>query len=169
MKDSIDEHIAAWAHELADLDPVQEGIVGRIQLIARHSTQGRQSALRSGDLTLWQLKTLLMLRKVGAPYTASPSQLASMLSLTRGAMSNRLSALEELGLVDRTHDGTDRRRVRVSLTAAGKRALEATLSAEGEAEVRMLEALSSREKQTLSDLLRKVVLGIESRRADQPD
>jgi DNA-binding MarR family transcriptional regulator len=161
VKDSIDEHIAAWSEELADLDPVQEGIVGRVQLIARHSTQGRQSALRSGDLTLWQLKTLLMLRKVGAPYTASPSQLASMLSLTRGAMSNRLTALEELGLVARTHGATDRRRVQVSLTVPGRKALEATLDAEGEAEGRMLAALTDREKQTLADLLRKIVLGIE--------
>jgi DNA-binding MarR family transcriptional regulator len=168
MKDSVDEHIAAWSKELTDLDPVQEGIIGRIQLIARHSTQGRQSALRSGDLTLWQLKTLLMLRKVGPPYTASPSQLASMLSLTRGAMSIRLTTLEEYGLIARTHDAADRRRVRVSLTAAGKSALEATLGAEGEAEVRMLAALTDREKQILADLLRKVVLGIERPVSDPP-
>ena len=60
---------------------------GRIHLLARHTTQGRQQALRSGDLLLWQLKTLLMLRKLGPPYSTSPSQLATMLNLTRGALS----------------------------------------------------------------------------------
>ena len=79
MRDSIDEHIAAWLEELTDLDPVQEAIIGRIHLLARHSTQGRQQALRSSELVVWQLKTLLMLRKVGPPYTASPSRLAAML------------------------------------------------------------------------------------------
>ncbi|HYJ69197.1 MAG TPA: MarR family transcriptional regulator [Nocardioidaceae bacterium] len=162
MRDSIDEHIAAWSEELTDLDPVQEAIIGRIHLLARHSTQGRQHALRSSDLIMWQLKTLLMLRKVGRPYTASPSQLAAMLSLTRGAMSIRLSTLEELGLVKRAHDATDRRRVQVTLTAAGHEALDATLGAEGEAEGRMLAGLTDAEKRALADLLRKVVLRVEA-------
>src|SRR5262245_35211382 len=91
MRDSIDEHVAASAEQLSDLDPIQEAIVGRIHLLARHTTQGRLQALRSGDLVLWQLKTLLMLRKLGPPYTTSPSQLATMLNLTRGALSLRLA------------------------------------------------------------------------------
>lgn len=167
MRDSVDEHIAAWSEELTDLDPVQEAIIGRIHLLARHSTQGRQQALRSGDLAGWQFKTLLMLRKVGPPYTASPSQLAALLNLTRGALSIRLSSLEDLGLVVRAHDTGDRRRVRVTLTPAGRSALEAALDVEGAAEERMLAVLTDREKRALADLLRKVVVGIET--ADQTD
>jgi DNA-binding MarR family transcriptional regulator len=161
VRDSVDEHIAAWSQELAGLDPVQEAIIGRIHLLARHSTQGRQLALRTGDLTGWQFKTLLMLRKLGRPYTASPSELASLLGLTRGALSIRLSSLEELGYVVRTTDAGDRRRVRVTLTPAGRKVLDAAMDAEGAVEERMLGVLSARERLTLADLLRKVVVGIE--------
>lgn len=162
MRDSIDEHVAASAKEISDLDPIQEAIVGRIHLLARHTTQGRQQALRSGDLVLWQLKTLLMLRKLGPPYTTSPSRLATMLNLTRGALSLRLATLEEMGLISRAHDSGDRRRVRVSLTPAGRDVLNSTMDAEGAVEERMLSVLTDREKRTLADLLRKVVLGIEA-------
>src|SRR5215510_941776 len=162
MRDSIDEHVAASAEQLSDLDPIQEAIVGRIHLLARHTTQGRQQALRSGDLVLWQLKTLLMLRKLGPPYTTSPSQLATMLNLTRGALSLRLATLEEMGLITRAHDDGDRRRVRVSLTPAGREVLDSTMDAEGAVEERMLSVLTDREKRTLADLLRKVVLGVET-------
>lgn len=162
MRDSIDEHLAVWTKELEDLDPLQEAIVGRIHLLARHTTQGRQQALRTGDLLLWQHKTLLMLRKLGPPYSTSPSQLATMLNLTRGALSLRLATLEDMGLISRRHDGADRRRVRVSLTDAGRKALDSTMDAEGQVEERMLAVLTDREKVTLADLLRKVVVGIES-------
>ena len=162
MRDSIDDHVEAWSKELADLDPIQESIVGRIHLLARYLSQGRQRALHSGDLTLWQLKTLMTLRKVGPPYRAGPSQLASMLGISRGAMSIRLSTLEDLGLVTRSHDAADRRRVQVGLTDAGRRALDAAFGAEGEAEQRMLSVLTDREKRVLADLLRKVVVGIEA-------
>jgi DNA-binding MarR family transcriptional regulator len=162
MRDSIDEHIAAWSKDLTDLDPLQEAIVGRIHLLARHTTQGRQQALRSGDLLLWQLKTLLMLRKLGPPYATSPSQLATMLNLTRGALSLRLATLEDMGLISRRHDSSDRRRVQVSLTDAGRKTLESTMDAEGQVEERMLAVLTDHEKHALADLLRKVVLGIES-------
>lgn len=162
MRDSIDEHLAVWTKELEDLDPLQEAIVGRIHLLARHTTQGRQQALQTGDLLLWQHKTLLMLRKLGPPYATSPSQLATMLSLTRGALSLRLATLEEMGLISRRHDGDDRRRVQVSLTDAGRKALDSTMDAEGHVEERMLAVLTDSEKVTLADLLRKVVVGIES-------
>jgi DNA-binding MarR family transcriptional regulator len=85
-----------------------------------------------------------------------------MLSLTRGAMSIRLSTLEELGLVKRAHDAADRRRVQVTLTPAGHDALDATLGAEGQAEERMLAGLTDDEKRTLADLLRKIVLRVEA-------
>jgi DNA-binding MarR family transcriptional regulator len=111
---------------------------------------------------LWQLETLLMLRKLGSPYATSPSQLAAMLGLTRGALSIRLATLEDMGLVSRTHDTADRRRVQVSLTAAGPTALESAMNLEDASEQRMLSVLTDREKRTLADLLRKVVLGIEA-------
>jgi DNA-binding MarR family transcriptional regulator len=67
----------------------------------------------------WQFKILLALRRRGTPYTASPSELADWLGLTRGALSARLRPLEEDGLIGRTVEAADRRGVQVSLTPAG--------------------------------------------------
>jgi DNA-binding MarR family transcriptional regulator len=96
------------------------------------------------------------------PYTASPSQLADRLGLTRGALSARLAAIEEAGWIVREPDGADRRRVHVRLTEAGHAMLLEHLGGEGRGEAVLLAALSPRERRTLADLLRKMVLAAEA-------
>jgi MarR family len=53
---------------------------------------------------------LLVLRRQGPPYSASPSYLADALGLTRGALSARLAPIEQAGLITRATDEADRRR-----------------------------------------------------------
>jgi DNA-binding MarR family transcriptional regulator len=103
-----------------------------------------------------------MLRRLGPPYIASPSRLAEMLGLTRGALSARLGPLEEAGLITRTNDMADRRRVHVRLTPAGSDAFEQHASVEELGEGALLSVLTAEEKQTLADLLRKLVVAVES-------
>lgn len=162
MRDSVDDHVDRWVRELPSLDPLREQVIARISKVARHIATGRSTALAAGDLAVWQFKTLLMLRRVGKPYELSPSALADLLGLTRGALSARLAGLETRGLVVRELDGEDRRRVRVRLTTAGRKALDAQLGAEGNTEDRLLSALNERELRTLAALLRKLVVAIES-------
>lgn len=162
MRDSVDAHVEHWAREMPTLDPLREQIIGRISRLARHVSAGRSSALAAGDLAMWQFKTLLMLRRAGAPYECGPSELADLLGLTRGALSARLAGLEERGLIARTLDAGDRRRVRVRLTDAGQSALDAQLDAEGNTEDRLLATLDQQEMRTLADLLRKLMLTIET-------
>ena len=162
MRDSVDRHVDIWARELDSIDPVQEAIFARLAIIARRASAIRRDALESDGMRYWQFKVLLMLRRQGPPYEASPSQLAEMLGLTRGALSARLAAIEEAGLIARTADGNDRRRVHVKLTPAGHRAFEQHASAEEQGEGALLRSLTRKERQTLADLLRKLVLTIES-------
>jgi DNA-binding MarR family transcriptional regulator len=167
-RDSIDAHVEHWAKELPGLDPIHEAIVGRLHLLGRYLASNRTEALSSDGLVKWQFKTLLMLRRVGEPYEASPSQLADLLGLTRGAPSARLGTLEELGLISRTHHRYDRRRVTVRLTSAGNRALESMIGQEEAGETRLFSGLTDQEKDTLAGLLRKLVLTIETP-GDPPD
>jgi DNA-binding MarR family transcriptional regulator len=162
MRDSADQHVAHWSKELDWLDPVQEAIFARLAILARHVAQVRRGTADVGELRRWQFKVLKILRRVGQPYEASPSQLADMLGLTRGALSARLGPLEADGLITRTHDAVDHRRVHVRLTPAGYAAFEQHASSEGSAESALLSALTADEKQTLADLLRKLVITIES-------
>jgi DNA-binding MarR family transcriptional regulator len=162
MPDSADQHVALWSNELDWLDPVREAIFVRLAILARHAAAARRDTLDSEGLRHWQFKVLLMLRRLGSPYAASPSQLADMLGLTRGALSARLRPLEEAGLIARTNDVADRRRVQVRLTPAGYRAFEQHASAEDHGEGALLSVLTPQERQTLADLLRKLVTAVES-------
>ncbi|MEU6351440.1 MarR family transcriptional regulator [Streptomyces sp. NPDC047072] len=162
MRDSVDRHVELWSKELDWLDPVKEAIFARLNIVARHASQARRTTLDTEGLRHWQYKVLLTLRRQGPPYTASPSLLADQLGLTRGALSARLGPLEEAGLIGRTHEKGDRRRVTVRLTEAGHAAFERQIVSEEEGEIALLAALTAAERLTLADLLRKLVVSIEA-------
>ena len=163
MRDSVDRHVETWTRELGWLDPVQEAIVARIQILARHGARERRATLDAGGLRQWQFKVLLTLRRLGPPYSTSPSHLADLLGLTRGALSARLRPLEEAGWLTRETDPGDRRRVHVRLTPAGSAAFERHAATEGRGESALLTPLSPAERDQLAVLLRKLVHGLESR------
>jgi DNA-binding MarR family transcriptional regulator len=79
----------------------------------------------------------------------------------RGALSARLGAIEQAGLITRTTDKADRRRVHVQLTAAGYAALERHGHAEDRAEAALLAPLTADEREVLAGLLRKLVIELE--------
>lgn len=162
MEDSVDRHVAVWAKELEWMDPVKEAIFARLAILARHAAQARRDVLDSDGLKHWQYKVLLMLRRLGPPYGTSPSHLAELLGLTRGALSARLAPIEEAGLITRTHETGDRRRVTVRLTDAGYAAFERHVAAEEAGETALLSVLSAAEQRTLADLLRTLVVAVES-------
>ncbi|MGW1777708.1 MarR family winged helix-turn-helix transcriptional regulator [Streptomyces sp. NPDC002143] len=162
MEDSVDRHVAVWAKELDWMDPVKEQIVARLAVLARYLQQTRRDALDSDGPAHGQFKILLMLRRQGPPYESSPSHLADLLGLTRGALSARLGPIEDAGLIVRTHESGDRRRVRVRLTDAGRAAFERHAASEEAGESALLSALSAAERETLADLLRRLVLAAET-------
>ncbi|MEU5348238.1 MarR family winged helix-turn-helix transcriptional regulator [Streptomyces sp. NPDC020766] len=162
MGDSVDRHVALWSKELGWMDPVKEAIFARLAILARHAAQARRDTLDSDGLRHWQFKVLLTLRRLGPPYETSPSRLADLLGLTRGALSARLGPLEDAGLITRTHDAADRRRVHVRLTPAGYDAFERHAASEEHGENALLSVLTAGEKRTLADLLRKLVEAAEA-------
>lgn len=162
MRDSVDAHVETWGRELEWMNPVQEAILARLSIVARHMERSRREALASGGLRNWEFKVLLVLRRLGPPYATSPSDLADMLGLTRGALSSRLRPLEEAGQLTRTNDDADRRRVEVRLTRRGIETFERHALAEAEREAAMLAPLTPADQKTLNRLLRKLVHGIEN-------
>ncbi|UPK75107.1 MarR family transcriptional regulator [Nocardioidaceae bacterium SCSIO 66511] len=159
--DSVDEHVAAWAEELDWLDPVHEAIVARMMILTKHLQNARARAFAAEQLSLASFKVLLALRRLGEPYCTSPSRLADLLTLSRGALSARLAPLEDDGLIARSVEATDRRRVHVRLTDAGMTALDAHGYAEGAAEAEVLDRLDRDDQKRLADLLRVLVIGVE--------
>jgi DNA-binding MarR family transcriptional regulator len=73
-------------------------------------------------------------------------------------MTNRLDRLEEAGFVARERDPDDRRGVVVRLTDAGRSAADGAVAEIAAGEQRWLSALTPKEKRSLNDLLRTLML-----------
>ena len=72
-----------------------------------------------------------------------------------------LNELEQLGYVARRRDSDDRRRHRVLITAAGRRALTRAERAQADIEDDVLQALDAGERAMLWRLLRRALQGAE--------
>jgi len=74
--------------------------------------------------------------------------------------------LEECGYLIRRRDSEDRRRHRVHITAAGRKALERAARAQEDIEDDVLQALDAEERATLWERLTRAVRGAEHATAD---
>ncbi|WP_130858794.1 MarR family winged helix-turn-helix transcriptional regulator [Gracilibacillus phocaeensis] len=79
------------------------------------------SKIKIFDLNLGRLCLLYMLEERN--YEALPSELSDELTVTRSNISGLLRALEKLHYIERTFDENDRRRIKVTMTEAGKKIL----------------------------------------------
>ena len=88
---------------------------------------------------------------------AADPQHARQADRSTGAMTNRLDRLEQAGLITRVPDPDDRRSVQVELTAAGRKAWEASVGVQAQKEELVVGALTKAERRQLNDLLRRLV------------
>jgi DNA-binding MarR family transcriptional regulator len=157
-RDSLDDSLEVWAREIPDLDPVTEGIIERIQILAFNVNQSLDQTLEEFDLDRRSFSLLGKLRRHGSPYRVSAGKLAAELRLSTGAMTNRLDRMEEAGLVRRLPDPNDRRGTLVEPTEAGHKAWDKTVGAQARREALFSSVLSNAEKEKLHDLLRHMML-----------
>jgi DNA-binding MarR family transcriptional regulator len=157
-RDKLDDSLDVWDREIPDLDRLTEGIIERIQILAWNFNQSMEETLEEFDLDRRAFSLLGKLRKLGPPYRASAGQLATLLRLSSGAMTNRLDRMEGAGLIRRLPDPDDRRGTLVEPTAAGHAAWERTVGAQARREVMLTEVLSDAEKGRLHDLLRRLMV-----------
>ena len=103
-RDALDDSLEIWAREIPDLDPLTEGIIERIQILAWNVNQSMDETLETFDLDRRSFSLLGKLRKHGPPYRVSAGKLATDLRLSSGAMTNRLDRMEAAGLIRRLPD-----------------------------------------------------------------
>jgi DNA-binding MarR family transcriptional regulator len=165
-RDSVDDHVARWAMFWKDdptFAPEVEGALVRMQYILRELRRQDAAAFaKSKDLSLEDYKTLHALMIQPWPVEATPAQLADTLNITRAAITSRLDRLVSAELVTRQIDETDRRRVLVRPTAAGRAAWNKHIFEGSARDQHMLGALTADELKQLNALLRKVVASRES-------
>jgi DNA-binding MarR family transcriptional regulator len=161
-KDEVDAIVDAWSRERPDLDVSTVGVVSRITRLASRFTAAMEATFAAHGLTKATFEALAALRRAGAPYRMSQTELMRALSLTPGTVSARIERLVADGLVERETDADDRRTVLVRLTARGVAAFEDVVYAHLETERRLLKALDEAERQVLAGLLRRLLLGTAS-------
>jgi DNA-binding MarR family transcriptional regulator len=162
LQDHVDEVRAQWARELPDLDTTPVAVVLRLARTARSLDRRLHPLLAEHGVTPEGFDTLTALRRVGPPYRLTPTDLYRSLMRTSGTMTNRLRKLEAAGLIRRVADPEDGRGMLVELTREGRELSGHLIRVHLDSERAALAALSARELDALSGLLRKLLLAFEA-------
>ena len=160
IEDAVDLLLEQWARERPDLDCSPMGIIGRITQLQREVFLAQRATFAQHGLDAPSFDVLAALRRAGAPYQLTPTALMRTALVTSGAITQRLDRLEEKGLITRERSESDGRAVVVTLTPAGRAALDAALPDHLETEHRLLEGLPSADRAQLADLLRRLLVNL---------
>ena len=156
--DEVDELVAAWRRERADLDLAPVEVFSRVSRLARLLDLARRAAFTAHQIEPWEFDVLAALRRAGKPYQLTPGALLRQTMVTSGTMTNRVDRLAHRGLVERSPDPSDRRGVRVRLTSAGRRTVDGAFETLLASERELLADLSPDDRRTLAGLLKQLMV-----------
>jgi DNA-binding MarR family transcriptional regulator len=159
--DAVDRIAEQWARERPDLDVGPMLLVGRIHRLAELLDQELRPVFAEAGLGNGDFDVLASLRRAGAPYKLTPTELAGTTMVTSGAVTKRVDRLVEQGLVKRTVSETDGRGRVVALTDEGKAVQERLHPRHLANEERLVAALDEGERRQLGALLSKLLLSLE--------
>ena len=159
-RDGVDGMIEQWARERPELDVSPIGVIGRISRLSRELEARLEPVYRAHGLEQGWHDVLATLRRAGPPYRLRASDFVRTLMIGSSGATKRLDRLERAGLIERSPDPHDRRGTLISLTPAGREAIDAVTEPHLENERNLLAALSPDERDQLAALLRKLQLGL---------
>jgi DNA-binding MarR family transcriptional regulator len=160
-RDHVDVVLAEWRRAQPRLDTSPVAVVARIGRACALLDRGLNENLARFGLNRTSWDVLASLRRVGAPYRRSPTELYRALMRTSGGMTHLVDRLEREGLVERVADPDDRRGLLVGLTRRGRTLVGRVGPSHLETERRLLAALSEQEQAELARLLRKLLIDLE--------
>ena len=126
-KDLVDRLIEDWRREAPSLDTSGIAIVGRIVQLGRLFENRINAKLKPFGLIYTDFDLLATLRRSGGDYCLTPTEPRKSVLLTSGAMTAALDRLENMGLIERVRNKSDRRSMSAKLTPAGAALLEKLL------------------------------------------
>jgi DNA-binding MarR family transcriptional regulator len=162
MQDEVDQIVAAWLRERADLDVAPLHVLSRIGRLAAVLDQRRSDAFVEHGLQGHEFDVLSVLRRSGVPFELTAGELAALTHVTSGTMTSRLDRLEARSFVSRHADPADGRLVRVRLTKLGRERVDAAFEALLESERELLATLGPARRDELADALRALLLAAGS-------
>jgi DNA-binding MarR family transcriptional regulator len=132
-----------------DLDACVQDVLEVVMGVSR-AIRSQMRRHRDPRMSVPQFRALIFIRRQA---TATASELAEHLGLTRSSTTTLVDNLVRMGWVERTGDEQDRRRVRLRLTAAGEAILESA-QAQTQAHFRaLLAGLSPTERECVSQAM----------------
>ncbi|MGH1362208.1 MAG: MarR family winged helix-turn-helix transcriptional regulator [Calditrichia bacterium] len=157
MQDLIDRLIAEWEEERPELNTDAMAVVGRIILLGNLLEKRASAALKPFGMHYTDLDVLATLRRSGAPYRLTPTELLGSVLLTSGAMTTLLNRLEKAGHITREPDPNDGRIKAVKLTAEGKALIDQAIKVRFQEATGSITELSSAESRQFEALLKKLM------------
>ncbi len=149
-----------WQREIPGLPLDPMVVMGRLaeaaQLVMNRHIEPVFAAhgLKQGEFDV-----LATLRRSGAPYALTPTELYRSTMISSGGMTFRLDRLQKAGFIERRPHPTDRRAQLVCLTDAGKAVIDGMLTDYVTAQERALAALDPDQRAALSGLLLCLIEG----------
>lgn len=153
-RDQIDHAVAQWVEQRPDLDFSAMGVIARLARLTAVGGRVIDRVFESAGIDRGEFNVLASLRREGAPFQLTPSELTDRDLTTRGGMTKRLDRLESRGLVMRRANGADRRSLLVSLTAAGLEVIDTLIERHTANQSAALSVLSAEQRQALDDAVR---------------
>jgi len=159
--DVVDSMLDQWHRERPDLDVTATGILGRISRISALVDQELDRVFQPHGLSGGDFVVLAALRRSGKPYRLTPTALSRSMMVSSGGTTKRLDRLQARGLIRRDPDPADRRGTLVTLTSPGLATIDTVTSSHVQNEKRLVATLSPNKRQTLTRLLRELLLALE--------
>nr|WP_244205239.1 MarR family transcriptional regulator [Streptomyces bobili] len=151
--------VRQWQDVRPELDTGPVEIIGRVNRCAALLQQAEDAPLRRAGLSRAEFELLGALRRTGHELT--PGELARETFSSGTAVTKRVRALTERGLVERRGDTRDRRVAHLSLSEAGRTLIDGVLPEQLAYESAVLAALDADRQDELAGLLSELLSRLE--------
>lgn len=151
--DHVGRIMAKWQAARPDLDVSPQGIIGRLHRLAARLTEELVAVYAEYGLGEGEFDVLATLRREGAPYELTPSDLATWTMVSSGAVTKRVDRCVEQGWVTRRVGEGDARSRVVALTDKGLDVIDRAFADHMANEHRLVSSLNEMERARLAHLL----------------
>ena len=161
-QDAVDKIRSQWTVEKPELPLDAMETLGRLKRCSALYQPLLDQTFAQFKLSSWEFDVLATLRRSGAPFCLTPTELFSALMVTSGTMTHRLKTLESKGWIKRISSDGDARQKKVQLTDAGYDLIESALPAHVENMNKILDHLSKPKRQALNAALKDMLAVFEA-------
>jgi DNA-binding MarR family transcriptional regulator len=159
--DLTDGLLDRWRVARPDVDVEPLHVTARLSRIGPLLARRQEEVFGRYGLNRGEVGALSALRVAGPPHRLSPTRLGKGLMLSSAGVTSRIDRLERRRFVRRLPDPADRRGVIIELTEEGRDVVDAAVAALAISDAQLVGRLDPDEVAHLSDLLRKLLAGLE--------